>query len=182
MKQPPVHAKPKRRYRQLTAVLLALSLLCLTGCQNAAPRTPESSTAAARTTSPATTAAVTTAEATASTTTTATTPAATAPPSTTAVASSSAEPAPETTETSETTAAAEQMAETEAQPETETEAEPEPETQPENSYVLNTNSKKFHLPHCGSVKKMKDKNRKDVVDTRDNIISQGYAPCKKCCP
>lgn len=162
MKQPPAHTKPKR----LTAVLLSFSLLCLAGCKNAAPETPASSIAAATRTAA---------------------PVATTSPSTTVMAASFAEPAPpETAETPETTAATEQMTETEAQPETETEAEsetePEPEAQPEDSYVLNTNSKKFHLPNCGSVKKMKDKNRKDVVDTRDNIISQGYTPCKNCRP
>ena len=50
------------------------------------------------------------------------------------------------------------------------------------TYVLNTNTKKFHYPNCSSVKKMKDKNRKDVTDTRENIIESGYDPCKKCNP
>lgn len=50
------------------------------------------------------------------------------------------------------------------------------------SYVLNTNTKKFHYPNCSSVSKMSAKNRRDVTDTRDSIISQGYVPCKKCNP
>lgn len=49
-------------------------------------------------------------------------------------------------------------------------------------YVLNTNSKKFHVPSCSSVKQMKDANRQDVKDTRENIINQGYDPCKRCNP
>lgn len=49
-------------------------------------------------------------------------------------------------------------------------------------YVLNTNSKKFHMPSCSSVDQMSDKNRKDVEDTRENIIGQGYEPCKRCNP
>ncbi|WP_304427129.1 DNA/RNA non-specific endonuclease [uncultured Adlercreutzia sp.] len=49
-------------------------------------------------------------------------------------------------------------------------------------YVLNTNSKKFHVPGCSSVGQMKDKNRQDVNDTRENIIAQGYDPCKRCNP
>lgn len=50
------------------------------------------------------------------------------------------------------------------------------------SYVLNTNTKKFHYSDCSSVSKMSAKNRRDVNDTRDNIIGQGYVPCKKCNP
>lgn len=50
------------------------------------------------------------------------------------------------------------------------------------SYVLNTNTKKFHNPGCSSVSSMSSKNRKDVVSTRDEIIAQGYDPCKKCKP
>lgn len=49
-------------------------------------------------------------------------------------------------------------------------------------YVLNTNSKKFHAPSCSSVDQMSEKNRKDVEDTRENIIANGYEPCKRCNP
>lgn len=50
------------------------------------------------------------------------------------------------------------------------------------SYVLNTNTKKFHVPGCSSVKKMKDANRQDVESTRSDLIAQGYEPCQKCNP
>ena len=50
------------------------------------------------------------------------------------------------------------------------------------SYVLNTNTHKFHRPGCASVAKMKDSNRQDVSATRDEIIGQGYDPCKNCKP
>ena len=50
------------------------------------------------------------------------------------------------------------------------------------SYVLNTNTKKFHVPGCSSVKKMKDANRQDVESTRSDLIAQGYDPCQKCNP
>lgn len=50
------------------------------------------------------------------------------------------------------------------------------------SYVLNTNSHKFHLPSCPSVETIKKKNRKDVNESREQIISEGYAPCKRCNP
>ena len=38
------------------------------------------------------------------------------------------------------------------------------------TYVLNTNTKKFHLPNCSSVRDMKDKNKKEVSCSRDEII------------
>lgn len=50
------------------------------------------------------------------------------------------------------------------------------------SYVLNTNSHKFHLPSCSSVDTISPKNRKDVNESREQIISEGYAPCKRCNP
>ena len=50
------------------------------------------------------------------------------------------------------------------------------------SYVLNTNTKKFHYPGCSSVKQIKDKNRQDVTTDRDAIIGEGYEPCKRCNP
>lgn len=50
------------------------------------------------------------------------------------------------------------------------------------SYVLNTSSHKFHLPGCASVETISAKNRKDVNESREQIISEGYAPCKRCNP
>ncbi len=50
------------------------------------------------------------------------------------------------------------------------------------SYVLNTNTKKFHYPHCSSVKQMADKNRQDATLNREEIIAQGYTPCGRCNP
>lgn len=49
-------------------------------------------------------------------------------------------------------------------------------------YVLNTNSKKFHVPSCSSVDQMSAKNRQDVEDTRENVIARGFDPCKRCNP
>lgn len=49
-----------------------------------------------------------------------------------------------------------------------------------SSYVLNTNSHKFHLPSCPSVDTISPKNRKDVNESREQIVSEGYAPCKRC--
>lgn len=50
------------------------------------------------------------------------------------------------------------------------------------TYVLNTNSKKFHYPSCSSVKQIKEKDRKEYTGSRDDVIAQGYEPCKKCNP
>ena len=52
----------------------------------------------------------------------------------------------------------------------------------ENGYILNTNSKKFHFMDCGSGGRTSAKNRKDVTDTRENIIAMGYEPCGNCEP
>ena len=49
-------------------------------------------------------------------------------------------------------------------------------------YVCNTSSKKFHLPTCGSVKTISDKNREDYSGSREALIAKGYSPCKKCNP
>lgn len=50
------------------------------------------------------------------------------------------------------------------------------------SYILNTNTKKFHLPDCESVAEMSGKNKKEVTDSREEIINEGYSPCKRCKP
>lgn len=49
-------------------------------------------------------------------------------------------------------------------------------------YVLNTNSKKFHLPYCESVGDMAEKNKQFFSGTRDEVIAMGYVPCKRCGP
>lgn len=47
------------------------------------------------------------------------------------------------------------------------------------TYVLNTKTKKFHKPTCGS---LPTTNRKDSTESRSSIISKGYSACKKCNP
>lgn len=49
-------------------------------------------------------------------------------------------------------------------------------------YVLNKNTKKFHYPWCSSADDIKAKNRKDFTGTRQEVINQGYEPCKRCNP
>lgn len=50
------------------------------------------------------------------------------------------------------------------------------------TYILNTNTKKFHYPSCGSVKQMKESNKRSYTGSRDDVIAMGYVPCKKCNP
>ena len=50
-----------------------------------------------------------------------------------------------------------------------------------DGYVLNTNSKKIHLPDCSAVDNMSDSN-KAYTDDYDQAISEGYTPCKICNP
>lgn len=52
----------------------------------------------------------------------------------------------------------------------------------QQSYVLNTNTMKFHTPSCSSVSRMKDGNRQDFTGTRQEVIDMGYSPCGKCHP
>ena len=51
-----------------------------------------------------------------------------------------------------------------------------------STYILNTNSKKFHVPTCSSVGQMKESNKQEYTGSRDDIIAQGYEPCKRCNP
>ena len=50
------------------------------------------------------------------------------------------------------------------------------------TYILNTNSKKFHLPDCPSVEKIAEKNRQDYTGSHADLTAQGYEPCKQCNP
>jgi hypothetical protein len=50
------------------------------------------------------------------------------------------------------------------------------------SYVLNTNTHKFHYPGCKSVKKISPENYSTSNSSRDELISQGYDPCGNCKP
>ena len=50
----------------------------------------------------------------------------------------------------------------------------------EQHYVLNTNSKKFHLPDCSGAASMSPANRQDYTGTRQSLLDQGYSPCGTC--
>lgn len=49
------------------------------------------------------------------------------------------------------------------------------------TYILNTNTYKFHYESCGSAKQIKQSN-KDTATDRDSIIARGFSPCKRCNP
>lgn len=48
------------------------------------------------------------------------------------------------------------------------------------TFILNKNSKKFHLPSCENAINISAKNRQEVETTYENMIQQGYDPCGKC--
>jgi DNA-entry nuclease len=50
------------------------------------------------------------------------------------------------------------------------------------SYVLNTNSKKFHLPDSSCVGKINEENRKNYYGTKEELEADGYVACKLCKP
>ncbi len=49
-------------------------------------------------------------------------------------------------------------------------------------YILNTKSKKFHLPSCSSSKSMSEKNKDEFTGDRSELIAMGYTPCGECDP
>lgn len=46
-------------------------------------------------------------------------------------------------------------------------------------YVLNTHTKKIHLPDCPSVTEMKESNR-GFCENPEEMLAQGYVWCKRC--
>lgn len=65
------------------------------------------------------------------------------------------------------------------------EVTPEPEPEPEpvgTTYIVNTNSGKFHRVSCSSVGTMSEANKWEYTGTREELIAQGYEPCKRCNP
>ena len=51
-----------------------------------------------------------------------------------------------------------------------------------STYIVNKNTKKFHKPTCSSVGKMKEENKETMESTREQMIENGYDPCKQCNP
>ena len=49
------------------------------------------------------------------------------------------------------------------------------------TYILNTNTKKFHLPDCSWVRLMSEKNKSERFETKEELTKKGYSPCYHCC-
>ena len=49
-------------------------------------------------------------------------------------------------------------------------------------YIINRNTGKFHYPDCQSVDLMAEHNKKEYTGDRDDLVTQGYEPCKRCDP
>lgn len=118
----------------------------------------------------------------------------------------SAEPSTQTPTEEPTQLPTEKPTELATQPPTEksTEASTQPSTQPPTekptepptekpteseieqaavfSYVINTNTGKFHKPSCRDVDKIKEENRWDYEGTRQSVVDMGYDPCGHCHP
>lgn len=51
-----------------------------------------------------------------------------------------------------------------------------------STYVLNTNTKKFHYSSCRDVSKIAEKNYFETDKSREELLSEGYLPCGHCKP
>ena len=58
----------------------------------------------------------------------------------------------------------------------------DPQSEKEQTYILNTNTRKFHKPDCSGVKDIKEKNKETYKGKRSDLIQEGYDPCGKCKP
>lgn len=52
----------------------------------------------------------------------------------------------------------------------------------DTEYVLNTKSKKIHLPDCSSVDKIQEDNKEVTNKSKEELIDEGYEPCGSCKP
>lgn len=52
----------------------------------------------------------------------------------------------------------------------------------EQTYIVNENTKKFHLPSCSSVKDMNSGNKREFTGGRQELLDEGYSACKTCHP
>lgn len=55
-------------------------------------------------------------------------------------------------------------------------------TEMKNTYILNTNTKKFHLSSCSSVDSIQKENRESFTGSREELMKEGYEPCGRCKP
>jgi DNA-entry nuclease len=50
----------------------------------------------------------------------------------------------------------------------------------DGEYVLNTKTKKIHLPTCRYAKDMSEESREDYIGKIEDLLSKGYEKCKTC--
>lgn len=60
-------------------------------------------------------------------------------------------------------------------------AQTEVSTESQN-YILNTKSKKIHLPTCSGVAKISEENREESTKTKEALMKEGYGVCGICKP
>lgn len=53
---------------------------------------------------------------------------------------------------------------------------------PAVTYILNTNTMKFHYADCSSVAKITAENRQDSTKNREALLQEGFSPCGNCKP
>lgn len=63
---------------------------------------------------------------------------------------------------------------------TEEATEASTEDEKKETFIVNTNSGKFHVPNCKSVSDMAEKNKWEYTGTIDELKEMGYKPCKNC--
>lgn len=52
----------------------------------------------------------------------------------------------------------------------------------EQTYIVNENTKKFHLPSCSSVKDINSGNKREFTGDRQELLDEEYSVCKTCHP
>ena len=55
-------------------------------------------------------------------------------------------------------------------------------TEVSQRYILNTNTKRFHLPTCSGASSISPANRQEYTGYRSDLIAQNYSPCGTCDP
>lgn len=55
-----------------------------------------------------------------------------------------------------------------------------PKEETVTTYIINKNTKKFHLPTCSSAIDMEPQNKKESDKTKEELEKLGYSPCKSC--
>ena len=63
---------------------------------------------------------------------------------------------------------------------TEEATEASTEDEKKETFIVNTNSGKFHVPNCKSVSDMAEKNKWEYTGTIEELKEMGYKPCKNC--